>query len=135
MLPGMNDAMKPICGLLPRFVICLHLAVATGAAAHPGHENVLSTKQAILRGKAVVRSLVRNGESIKGQILDQSWLQATDFVDCKETPEYYLIAFDNAPMEKSLYILLTVTGKYLRANFDGHFADLAFSSYPVLGCG
>lgn len=52
----------------------------------------------------------------------------------KETPEFYLIAFDNRQVGKTLYILLTSAGKYLRANFDGQFADLTFSPYPVQSC-
>lgn len=114
-------------------MICLHM-LAVAAVAHPGHENVLSTEQAILRGKAIVRSLVDKGESLNGEKLDAVWLQATDFAGCKETPEYYVIAFDNRTAGKTLYILLSVVGKYLRANFDGQFADLTFSTYPVQSC-
>lgn len=134
MLPDMSNATKAICCLLAPVILSLQFLVAGNATAHPGHENVLSTKQAILRAKAVVRSLVKKGEPISGQNLDESWLQATDLVHCKETPEYYLVAFDNRETGKTLHVLLKVDGKYLRANFDGHFADLAFSSYPVLSC-
>lgn len=126
--------MKERIRLISIFVICLSLGVAGSAAAHPGHDHVLSEKLAILRGKAVVASLVRKQEPVKGEILDESWMQATRNASCKETPEYYLIAFDNRAAGKILYVLLTSAGKYLRANFDGHFADLAFSSYPVLSC-
>jgi hypothetical protein len=114
---------------------CLHCLAVGSANAHPGHEHVLTEKLAIMRGKAVVSSLVRKQEPVKGELLDESWIEASKFATCKDTPEYYLITFENRAAGKTLYILLTSAGKYLRANFDGHFADLAFSSYPVLGCG
>ena len=95
---------------------------------------MLNEKLAIIRGKAVVSSLVGEQEPVNGEILDESWVRATGNASCRETPEYYLIAFHNRLADKTLYILLTSAGKYLRANFDGHFADLAFSSYPVLSC-
>jgi len=115
-------------------VICLQLLAGASAVAHPGHEHVLTEKQAILRGKAVVSSLIRKEEPVNGEILDESWQQATDTATCKETPEYYLIAVDNRTARKTLYLLLTSAGKYLRANFDGQFADLTFSAYPVQSC-
>jgi len=104
------------------------------AIAHPGHEHVLNEKQAILRGEAVVSSLVRKEQPVKGVILDESWIQATATVTCKETPEYFLIAVDNRNARKTLYLLLTSAGKYSRANFDGLFADLTFSPYPIQSC-
>jgi len=61
-------------------------------------------------------------------------VQATDSATCKETPELYLISFDKQEAGKTLYILLTSAGKYLRANFDGQFADLTFSPYAVQSC-
>ena len=103
--------------------------------AHPGHEHVLTEKLAVLRGKAVVSSLIRKKELIRGETLDESWEQVTDSATCMETPENFLIAFENRQVGKTLYILLTSTGKYLRANFDGQFADLTFSPYPVQSCG
>ena len=104
------------------------------AMAHPGHDHVLNEKQAISRGKAIVSSLIRKEEIIEGERINESWNQATNSATCKETPEYYLIAFDNRTAGKTLYILLTNAGKYLRANFDGQFADLIFSPYPVQSC-
>ena len=116
------------------FLLTYQLIGFSSAFAHPGHDHVLTEKQAILRGKAVVSSLIRKEELVKGEQLDESWEQATDSATCKETPEYYLIAFDNPAADKTLYILLTSAGRYLRANFDGQFADLTFSPYPVQRC-
>lgn len=96
---------------------------------------MLTKKLAILRGKAIVSYLIRKEELINGEKLDESWEQVTDFATCKETPEFYLISFDNHAAGKSIYLLLTASGKYLRANFDGQFADLTFSPYPVQSCG
>lgn len=127
--------MKALVKTTSIFVFCLQFLAGGSVVAHPGHEHVLTEKQAILRGRAIVSSLIRKEELIKGEKLDQSWEQVTDSATCKETPEFYLISFDNRAARKSIYILLTSTGKYLRANFDGHFADLTFSPYPPQSCG
>ncbi len=116
-------------------VICLQCLFVSSATSHPGHDHVLNEKQAIMRATAVVSSLVDKEKKVKGEMLDESWKQATDTAACKETPEYYLISFDNRQVGKTLYVLLTSAGKYLRANFDGQFADLIFSPYPVQSCG
>ena len=126
--------MTTILKLLSIFLLACQLLGPGIAVAHPGHDHVLTEKQAILRGKAVVSSLVRKEKPVNGEILDESWIQATDTATCKETPEYYLIAVDNRTARKTLYLLLTSAGKYLRANFDGQFADLTFSAYPVQSC-
>ncbi len=89
---------------------------------------------AIPRARAVVSSLLEEQKSITGELLDESWKQAANTATCNETPEYYRISFDNRAVGKTLYILLTSAGKYLRANFDGQFADLIFSPYPVPSC-
>ena len=108
--------------------------VSGTTAAHPGHENVLSMTHAIMRGEAIVRSLIDKGESLNGKKLDKNWLQATDNASCKETPEYYLISFDNREAGKTLYILLSGACKYRRANGEGQLADLTFSPYPLQSC-
>ncbi len=118
----------------PTFLFCLQFLFVADVLSHPGHDHELTEKQAILRGKAVLRSLVRKQEPVKDEILDESWLEATNIVTCSDTPEYYLISFDNRTAGKRLYILLSSAGKYLRSNFDGQFAELIFSSYPVFAC-
>jgi hypothetical protein len=87
--------------------------------AHPGHDHVLTEKLTIMRGKAVVSSLVRIEQAVRGEVLDASWLEATANSSCKETPGYYLIAFANRVAGMTLYVLLTSAGKYLRSSFDG----------------
>lgn len=106
----------------------------SNAFAHPGHEHELTKEQAILRAKAIVTSLVESQKSVSGEKLDESWIEATKNATCRETPELYLISFNNHAAGKDLYLLLSSAGKYLRANFDGVFADLTFSPYPVFDC-
>lgn len=116
-------------------LLALALVAASGSAgAHPGHDDHLTTRQAILRGKAILSHRIRELQPIGGEVLDRSWVQTTDNATCNATLEYYLIAFDNRPMGKTLYILLTGAGKLLRANFDGRFAELTFSSFPLQPC-
>ena len=126
--------MNSIAKKLSTIVICLQCLVIGSAMAHPGHDHVLTDKQAVLRGKAVISSLISQEDLVAGETLDESWKQATDSATCKEIPEFYLISFDNQHARKTLYILLTAAGKYLRANFDGHFAELTFSPYPLQSC-
>ena len=121
----------PIAGIA---VALLFLILAGGVNAHPGHENVLSTKQVLMRGRAVVSSLVRKEQQVDGVVLDDTWNQASDTATCRETHEHYLIAIDNRDAGKTLYLLFSVAGKYLRANFDGQFADITFSPYPLRDC-
>ena len=119
------------------FSICLvafHLIVFTDTSAHEGHDHELTKEQVILRATAVVSSLVKKQESVSGEVLDESWIEATNGITCKDTPEFYLIAVNNRAAGKTLYLLLTSVGKYLRSNFDGHFADLTFSPYPLQSC-
>ncbi len=126
--------MKLIIKVISILLLTIQCCACNDAMAHPGHDHVLNEKQAISRGKVIVSSLIRKEEIIEGERINESWNQATNSATCKETPEYYLIAFDNRAAGKTLYILLTSAGKYLRANFDGQFADLIFSPYPVQSC-
>ena len=116
------------------FLLACQLIVINNAFAHPGHDHVLNTEQAILRAASIVESIVEKGKLIKGEKLDDSWKQATMSGACKKTPEYFLISFNNRTAGKVLYLMLTISGKYMRANFDGNFAELIFSSYPVQSC-
>jgi len=115
-------------------LLVIHCFATYEVMAHPGHDHELTKEQAILRGSAVVSSMVDESTLVNGEVLGDSWKQASESATCKETPEFYLITIANRNVEKTIYILLTSTGKYLRANFDGHFADLLFSSYPVMDC-
>ncbi len=126
--------MKSIVKTVSIAVICLQCVVASSAASHPGHDHVLTEKQAVLRATAVVKSLVNKQEAVAGELLDASWTEAGNSISCKDTPEFYLLAVNNRAAGKTLYILLTSAGKFLRANFDGHFADLIFSPYPLQSC-
>ena len=117
---------------IPALPACL-LIVATGFA-HPGHDDALTTLQAVMRGKAVVRSLVEKGEPINGEVLDESWNEINGRARCLATPLYYLISLENLSAGKTLYILLDHGGRYRRARFDDGFAELKFSSFPVFPC-
>ena len=126
--------MKLVLRILSILPVALLWLGSNYVLAHPGHDHELTKEQATLRARAVVSSLVEKQKAITGELLDESWNQATNPTTCKETPEFYLISIDNRESGKTLYLLLTSAGKYLRANFDGHFADLMFSSYPVQSC-
>jgi len=116
------------------FLLALHLIVFTNASAHEGHDHELTREQVISRATAVVSSLIVKEKKVAGEMLDESWNEATNTATCKETPEHYLISFGNRAAGKTLYILLSSAGRYLRANFDGNFADLTFSPYPLQSC-
>lgn len=111
---------------------CL-MIVATGFA-HPGHEDALTEVQAVMRGKAIVRSLVAKGEPVNGEVLDDTWNEINGRSKCSATPIYYLISLENLSRNKTIYILLDHEGRYRRARFDDGFAELRFSSFPVFPC-
>ena len=126
--------MNSILKTLLIFLLAFQLIVFTDTSAHEGHDHEASKEQAIARAASVVASIVDGEKSIEGETLDESWKQATKAATCKETPQFYLISFNNRAAGRTLYLLLTSAGKYMRANFDGHFADLTFSPYPVQSC-
>jgi len=118
----------------PIFLLGFHLVVLNYVFAHPGHDHVLNKEEAISKAASVVESLVKKGKSIQGENLDGSWKQVATSGTCKKNPEYFLISFNNRSAGNVLYVMLTISGKYVRANFDGHFAELMFSPYPVRSC-
>lgn len=127
---ALNSTLKALSIVLLAFQWC----GSGSASAHPGHEHVLTKEEALSRAATVVLSLVDKHKKIAGEILDDSWIMAADSATCEGTPDFYRIAVNNRQAGKTLYLLLTSTGKYLRANFDGHFADLTFSPYPLYSC-
>ena len=112
---------------------CL-LTFATGLA-HPGHADALTTRQAVMRGKAIARSLIKKGEKVNGELLDESWNNIDGRTSCTATPLYYLISLENLSARKTLYLLLEHSGRFRRARFDAGFAELKFSSFPLVDCG
>jgi hypothetical protein len=116
------------------FLFAFQLIVFTDTLAHEGHDHELSKEQAIERAASAVAAIVDGERAIEGGTLDDSWKQAANTATCKETPQFYLISFHNRAAGRTLYVLLTSVGKYMRANFDGHFADLVFSPYPLQSC-
>ena len=110
------------------------LLMAEIGLAHPGHHDGLTTKQAVIRGKAIVRSLVENGETVNGELLDESWNNIDGHANCAATPEYYLISLENRSKGKTVHLLLDRGGKFLHARFDESFDELDSSSFPLPGC-
>lgn len=107
--------------------------VAT-SMAHPGHDDALTTVQAIAIAKAAVRGLVKSGELINGETLPESWNEADGRATCSATPIYYLVGLQNYSEGKTLHVLLDHGGRFRRARFDANFAELKFSSFPVFPC-
>ena len=110
------------------------LLIAATGLAHPWHDDALTTLQAVMRGKAVVRSLVEKGEPVNGELLDETWKEINGRTRCSATPLYYLVSLENLSRGKTLYVLLDHSGRFRRARFDDGFAELKFSSFPVFPC-
>jgi len=110
------------------------LLLVVAGHSHPGHDDALTEVQAIAIAKAAVRSLVEKGEQVQGQVLAESWLDADGRASCSATPIYYLIGLQNYAEGESLFVLLDHGGRFRRARFDEHFAELKFSSFPVFPC-
>ncbi len=111
------------------------LLIVSGALAHPGHEDALTTQQAVMRGKAIIRSLIRDGKPVEGELLDENWNDINGRASCAATPLYYLISLENRFEGRTLHLLLDHSGRFRRARFDAGFAELRFSSFPLLDCG
>ena len=110
------------------------LLLFTTGLAHPGHEGSLSTMQAVLRGKAIVRSLIARGELVDGVLLHESWNDPRGPTSCTATPMFYLVSLENYAVGKTLYLLLNHSGRFLRARFDADFAELKFAPFPLVDC-
>lgn len=102
--------------------------------AHEGHDHSLTPEQAILKAASDVELFVDDGNLIDGQRLDDSWKQVIKSGVCKKNPVHFVISFDHRAAGKTLYVLLSTSGKYMRANFKGNFADVTFSPYPIQSC-
>lgn len=108
--------------------------VAATCIAHPGHDDALTTVQAIAIAKAAVRELVSTGELINGEALPESWNEFDGRATCSATPIYYLVGLQNYSEGKTLHVLLDHGGRFRRARYDANFAELTFSSFPVFPC-
>ena len=109
--------------------------MATTGLAHPGHEDALTTLQAIWRGKAAIRWLVDKERPVDGKVLDASWNEIGNSGSCRATPLYYLVSLDNPAQGKTLYLLLNHSGGFMRARFKADFAELRFTaSFPMVDC-
>ncbi len=111
------------------------LLMAASGFAHPGHEDALTTLQAIWRGKAAIRWLVAKKRPVDGELLDESWNEIDGSGTCSATPLYYLVSLDNPAKDKTLYLLMNHSGGFMRARFNADFAELRFTaSFPMVDC-
>jgi len=110
------------------------LLIVASSFAHPGHDDALTTEQAVAIAKSAVRRLVEQGEPVNGVLLDESWRDIDGNARCAATPIYYLISLDSYSEGKTLHVLLSHSGRFMRARFDKDFAELKFSSFPVFPC-
>lgn len=109
--------------------------MAAVGLGHPGHDDALTTLQAIWRGKAAIRWLVDKQRPVEGEVLDQSWNDIDGAGTCSATPLYYLVSLDNPAKGKTLYLLMNHSGGFMRARFDADFAELRFTaSFPMVDC-
>ena len=116
------------------FALFQCLLAAGLCLAHPGHDDALTTVQAVAIAKAAIRELVKEGKPVEGEVLGESWNEIDGQPQCSATPVYYLVSLDNFSEAKTLYVLLHHSGRFMRARFDKHFAELTFSSFPVFAC-
>ena len=120
--------------LLDLVLIGLLTVAALEVAAHPGHDDALTERQAVMRGKAIVRNLLKNGTEVQGEVLDSRWEDFSGRETCSASPLYYLVKLENHAAGRTMHILLNHSGKFLRARFDEGFAELIFSNFPMQEC-
>lgn len=102
-------------------LIAFTAAPALGAGGHEGHGHgpAVELNQSQIQKKAArfVASLVEKGK------LDASWAQSKPQDSKKNIGHEWVITFSNPeikePEKQTLYMFLTLSGKYIAANFTG----------------
>ncbi len=106
------------------FVVVLmsNTAYSHGDHAHPP---VLTDIKAIEKATKDVSIIVDQNELVEGKKIDVGWKQiAVKDKHIYEKTEKYVIVSFKKNKEKTLYILLSIYGRYLAVNFSGKFEGI-----------
>lgn len=127
------------CGRLRRrswwLLLPAWLLIAAIAHAHPGHDDALTTLQAVWRGKAAIRWMIDKRKPVNGEVLGESWNDIDGRASCSATPMFYLVSLENPAEGRTLYLLMNHSGGFMRARFDREFAELKFTAhFPMVDC-
>ena len=102
--------------------------------SHTGYADALTTEQAVLRAKAIVRRLIEDSEEVRGEVLDESWNNIDGRPTCSATPSHYMVSLPNYSDGSSLYVLLDNERHCVRIRFDANFAEIKPVSFPTFPC-
>lgn len=118
-LHSKSNGLFPIIAMLLFFVTVF---MPDRACSHGGHAHppVLSDIKAIEKATKDVSIIVDQSELVEGKKLDDGWKQiaAGDKHIHKKIENFFIVSFKKSK-EETLYIFLTIYGRYLGANFSG----------------
>lgn len=98
------------------------IAIASVAAAHPGHGKPISQEDAVKRAGAEITRLADSGKLDKSWTVDAKLRSAEARTVSKGAKEWALVFSNEKATEadkRTLYVFLSETGEYLAANFTG----------------
>ncbi len=117
--------MKKICTLI---ICCFFVLNSTYGHGPGGHKKQPSLNDDELIAKAIkdVAIIVDKKETIDNETLDSSWkqLKEEDIQISLKKKGAVIVSFENKAKNKSLFVLLLDSGRYLSANFTGKFKGL-----------
>jgi len=106
---------------LPIFALSVLLAqVSYSHGDHAPPPPAINEDAALKAASSEVANFIKQGQTIKGEPLDQSWANLTPKLS-KKSDGYYVVSLENPAEKKTLYVLLADYGKLYDANFSGKF--------------
>jgi hypothetical protein len=96
------------------------------AFCHGGSHGPISPEKAQVVATKVANQFTQNDAGLGFGKLALNWLDlpAEQSSIHKEGKGYYIVKLDNSDENKSLYVLMSITGEVYDANFTGEFKDL-----------
>jgi len=95
-------------------------------SAHEGGHGPVSEQQAIIIASNLAGQFVEHDPGLGFGTLSGSWVQLplSDKRIHKKGDGYYIVGLTNIKEEKSLFILMSISGEVYDANFTGNFPGL-----------
>lgn len=91
------------------------------ALSHSNHGVLLNEERALVKATQEVKRLVEQQLPIEGEKkLDSSWTTVSTKQAIKVS-RFFIVGFYHPEKQKTLFVLLEMTGEFLKANFSGKF--------------
>ncbi len=120
----LNSKLNRRISIITMIFFFVTVLISNRAYSHGDHDPppTFADMEAIEKATKDVSLIVDQSESVEGMQLDGSWKQIPkrDKHVYERTDNYVIVSFKKS-REKTLYVLLTIYGRYLAANFSGKF--------------